>query len=101
MKCSFRTSNIDPPVIQRLCRWSAWGRRRARICADLLGFPGFGGRLRGPVQVAFGMLIFCKLIGGRYPVPQWRRLGLYNPRRRHSTIGYLDPMQCEALAEAG
>jgi putative transposase len=25
----------------------------------------------------------------------------YNPRRRHSTIGYLSPMDFEALAEAG
>ena len=25
----------------------------------------------------------------------------YNPRRRHSTIGYLSPMNFEALAEAG
>ena len=25
----------------------------------------------------------------------------YNPRRRHSTIGYLSPMDFETLAEAG
>ena len=25
----------------------------------------------------------------------------YNPRRRHSTIGYLSPMEYEALAETG
>jgi len=25
----------------------------------------------------------------------------YNPRRRHSTVGYLSPMQFEAQAEAG
>ncbi len=25
----------------------------------------------------------------------------YNPRRRHSTIGYLSPMNFEALTEAG
>lgn len=29
------------------------------------------------------------------------RVGSYNPRRRHSTIGYLSPMEFEALAEAG